>query len=92
MIPAPFPGGWECIQLEEKTTHVHPLGYGHELGGRTCWCSPEIEQLCPICLAREDAKPGCGYCSGVGLVPGFTDDPSWSTVVIHKDATRTMLN
>jgi hypothetical protein len=65
---------------------------GHDLDGRTCWCVPRVEQVCPACRADDVLKLACTRCGGAGSVPEFTEDPAWPAVVVHKDATRTMLN
>jgi hypothetical protein len=52
----------------------------------SCWCGPEVRQLCPICSGDEEGRVSCGYCEGSGLVPAFTDETSYPTLITHNAA------
>lgn len=69
-----------------------PEDCGHELWGRQCWCHPAIEQLCPVCLGDEILSAICARCGGRGMVPEFTADPDWPSVVVHKYVSIDKLN
>jgi hypothetical protein len=69
-----------------------PEDMGHDTTGRTCWCQPKVEQLCPACLGELPLRIHCDRCLGEGYVAQFTDDPEWPTLTIHKDFPFSHLN
>ena len=69
-----------------------PEDRGHDTTGRTCWCKPRVEQLCPVCLGAGPLRASCDRCLGEGYVLQFTDDPEWPTLTIHNDVPFSDLN
>ncbi len=61
----------------------------HDLDSPTCWCNPEILQICPECEEQPseavdddgDNSP-CWRCGGRGLVEVY--DEELSKIIIHR--------
>lgn len=60
-----------------------------EATGRSCWCRPRLEQICPVLAGRreegekaENCLPNCWRCGGQGTVPAY--DAELHTLVIHN--------
>jgi len=80
--------------------HVFPAGprpddperiaTDHNLEGRSCWCEPKVEQVCPICTPETFGD--CPHCDDQGWTSEFTDDPEWSTLVVHQHVSRAEVN
>ena len=61
----------EASELERK----------HVLTGCSCWCDPELLQICPEC-EDEDNYADCWKCGGRGLVKRYDD--AEPCVVAHR--------
>lgn len=55
----------------------------------SCWCRPEVTQVCPECEEHAKDPEDCWRCGGRGLVPKFDDDRPTITVHACPDCGRT---
>lgn len=61
----------------------------HTTDGYTCWCGPQVEQVCPECGGEGgEVKCECWRCAGDGMIPCSDPDAydgPFGLLVIHND-------
>lgn len=53
----------------------------HQEDDTDCWCQPHVLQVCPVCNVKK--VPGCLRCTGLGLVPMYSEE--YNCVIKHHD-------
>jgi DnaJ-class molecular chaperone len=55
----------------------------HDVNSESCWCRPELKQLCPECKGHSQRQKRCWKCLGEGLVDAYDD--TLTSIIIHRD-------